>query len=109
MRNIGLVIALCGAFGGAPALAWEHQGHELVGAIAQEMLDGTKAGAQVKQILGHVTLAQAAKWPDCVRSVAPDFVYHSKGTECTAFETSGEQSRMEDYARRNWKVCEHIK
>ena len=45
----------------APASAWDDQGHELIGAIADTMLGNSKAGVQARQILGY-DLASAAKW-----------------------------------------------
>src|SRR5260370_39859298 len=52
----------------APASAWDDQGHELIGAIADAMLGNSKAGLQARQILGY-GLSSAAKRPDCVRAV----------------------------------------
>ena len=34
------------------AFAWGADGHQSVGAVADKLLEGTKAGAQVKAILG---------------------------------------------------------
>lgn len=92
----------------APAFAWGPEGHALVGKIADQLLAGTNAGAKVDAILGTYTLEDAAKWPDCVRSVHKEdsgdfkFVPDKYTAPCTAFETADETARMEDYAKRNW-------
>jgi hypothetical protein len=91
----------------APALAWDDQGHELIGAIADTMLGNSKAGVQARQILGY-GLRSAAKWPDCVRGVrkeAGGFKYDGGGPACSEFDSPAEVARMIDYARRNWSNC----
>jgi hypothetical protein len=90
------------------AAAWGPEGHALIGKIADQLLAGTPAGQRVDDILGAYTLEEAAKWPDCVRSVHKlgpnDFQFkEDKFTAtCTVFESPDERKRMEDYARRNW-------
>jgi len=107
--------SLCCAFialllGTGNVLAWDAEGHEVVGAIADQLL-GTHAKQKVAEILGF-KLAVAAPWPDCVRSV----VRHKDGTfeyihdqhfgvPCVGFETDDEKARMEDYVSRNWSNC----
>ena len=91
----------------APALAWDDQGHELIGAIADAMLGNSKAGLQARQILGY-GLNSAAKWPDCVRGVHKEssgFTYDGGAPACSEFESPAEVARMIDYARRNWSNC----
>ncbi len=95
----------------AASFAWGPQGHQLVGAIADDLLNDN-ARTQVHDILGY-DLATAAKWPDCVRSVVrgKDGTFHyvvnpHYQAPCTAFMTPDtEVTRMEDYARRNWSNC----
>jgi hypothetical protein len=92
-----------------PARAWEYQGHELVGAIADALLANSAAGRQMKQILGAYTLNKAAMWADCVRAVRRDgtrFEYRHRDEQCAPFESVEERARMEDYARRNWDNCD---
>jgi hypothetical protein len=111
---------------GTPALAWDYQGHEMVGAIADQLL--TKNAKQKVQEILEFTLQVAAPWPDCVRSVVhkddgsfsylPSPLHPSYRTPCKPFETkvgdpepskpSPEQERMEDYAKRNWYNCTYI-
>jgi hypothetical protein len=97
------------------ALAWAYQGHEVTGAIADQLL-GPNAKQQVANILGF-ELRVAGPWADCARSVArlPDgtFKYAPSKPEyripCTSFETPGETARMEDYVGRNWYDCSYEK
>jgi hypothetical protein len=91
----------------APALAWDDQGHELIGAIADAALANSKAGLQVRQILGY-GLHSAAKWADCVRGVQKEssgFKYDGGTAACSEFGSPAEVARMIDYARRNWSNC----
>lgn len=48
------------------ALGWGDRGHQATGAVAFELLTPA-AKAKVTRILGHMTLAQAATWPDDIR------------------------------------------
>jgi hypothetical protein len=97
-----------------PASAWGYQGHELVGSIADQLLNN-HAKQEVQTNLGF-SLSVAAPWPDCVRSVIkrPDgmFEYTPIKQEyriaCTSFETPPEKARMEDYVPRNWSVCDYL-
>jgi S1/P1 Nuclease len=91
----------------APAAAWDDQGHELIGAIADAMLGSSKAGLQARQILGY-GLGSAAKWADCVRDVHKEstgFKYAGGAPACSEFDSPAEVARMIDYARRNWSNC----
>lgn len=60
------------AFSGNAALAWGPTGHRITGAIADSNLSGT-ARAQLVLILGTETLAEAATWPDDMRSDPDNF------------------------------------
>ena len=51
----------------SPALAWGKTGHRVTAAVADTHLSGL-ARAQVRQILGAESLAEAANWPDEMRS-----------------------------------------
>ncbi len=93
------------------ASAWNADGHELVGSIADQLLND-HARQEVQKNLGF-ELRVASTWPDCVRSVVrrPDgsFEYAPSKPEyripCTSFETPQETDRMVDYVRRNWNAC----
>jgi hypothetical protein len=112
MKVMGRVCAfLVFATLSTPALPWGAEGHEAVGAIADQLLEGTPAQQKVREILGF-ELKQAGPWADCIRSVEEDngtFTYKHHplfGRTCVPFETPSEKARMEDYARRNWTNCE---
>jgi hypothetical protein len=96
--TLSLVLVLGGCTG--HALAWNGQGHELTDSIADTLLEGTKAGVTARGILG-LRLADAAKWPDSVRSVrrsGDGFVYRGSSgySECDVFNTPAEVARMVD-------------
>jgi hypothetical protein len=96
------------------ALAFGPQGHEVVGAIADQMLR-PPAAAKVKALLGSkLPLRSAATWADCAKNVEPvagqpgqlqyvaDPQYHAS---CGQFETAPGQARLVDYVQRNWAQC----
>jgi hypothetical protein len=97
----------------AAAFGWGHEGHELIGSIADQLLD-SNARLQVAHILGY-ELRIAAPWADCVRSVirnsdgtfkyAPDSSHPEYTVPCRSFQTPAETARMEDYVARNWSNC----
>jgi len=66
MRRL-LLGVLCCALPAGPAFAWGQTGHRITGALAERYLSGT-ARAHVQLLLGSETLAQAATWPDDMRS-----------------------------------------
>ena len=55
-----------------PAQAWGPVGHRITGAIADQNLSGA-ARAQVRLLLGVEDLAEAATWPDDMKSDPADF------------------------------------
>lgn len=57
------------------AHGWGPNGHRVVGQIAQSHLSA-HAAAQVREVLGHETLAQASTWADWIRS-HPDWRHAS--------------------------------
>ena len=56
----------------SPAFAWGPIGHRVTGAIADRNLSGV-ARANVQLLLGEEDLAQAATWPDDMKSDPADF------------------------------------
>jgi hypothetical protein len=114
MRTGKFILAVVATItAGTPASAWDPQGHQLVGAVADQLLN-SNARQQVALILGF-SLQVAAPWPDCVRSI----VHKDDGTfdylpspfhpefrlPCLLFEGNVELDRMKDYAKRNWTNC----
>lgn len=70
MRKIVLIaLSLAAA---TPAYAWGPIGHRITGAIADENLSGL-ARANVRLLLGEEDLAEAATWPDDMKSDPSDF------------------------------------
>jgi hypothetical protein len=66
MRRFILAL-LCCALPAGPALAWGATGHRVTAAIADQYLSGV-ARANVRLLLGNESLAEAATWPDDMRS-----------------------------------------
>jgi len=91
------------------SLAWGPDGHQSVGAIADALLRGSKAGEKVSALLNQSTLEQVAVWADCVKGIAPekDFSYTSAGKypECAPFETAAGIAAMSAYVRQNHDAC----
>src|SRR5215510_4383012 len=110
IRKVAATVVLLAVVSGN-AYAWNHKGHEVVGAIADALLE-PNAKEQVKTILGF-TLKVAGPWADCARSVARfedgTFKYAPSDPKfripCPSFETPVETARMEDYVSRNWSNC----
>lgn len=68
MKKIACGLALAGAFASTNALAWGTDGHRAVGAIADQLIKGSKAEQQVKAILlPGESLESVSTWPDCVK------------------------------------------
>lgn len=89
------------------AIAFGPGGHQAVGAIADELLKGTRAGDEVRQILG-TTLRTASVWADCVKGVdEEEFEYGARGKrrECAPYENDDSIALMEDFVRRNVGTC----
>ncbi|MEA3047815.1 MAG: nuclease [Sphingomonadales bacterium] len=63
---------LCCTVPAGPAFAWGQTGHRVTGAIAERYLSGI-ARANVQLLLGTESLAQAATWPDDMRSDPAEF------------------------------------
>jgi hypothetical protein len=95
------------------ALAWGAEAHQTTGRLADALLVGSRAQAQVQRILG-MNLQQAALWADCAKGVQlaadgtwayqPDPQRHP---ECLPFETPAEEARLVAYVARNDSACKH--
>ena len=108
-RTLRAVLALSIALFATAAAPWGADGHHTVGAIADRLIAGTHAQAQVNALLGGLTLEQAAVWADCAKGVDPgkDFAYTSAGKypECAIFETPAGEAEMVDFVKRNDTNC----
>ncbi len=95
------------------ARAWGPDGHKTVATIADELIAGSNAAAQVKAILGATSLEDAAVWADCAKGVEasdstpPVFTYTAEGKfpECAPFETPAGKAEMVDFVSRNYDNC----
>lgn len=111
------VVALFGFIFTGNAAAWGENGHQTVGAIADNLIQGSNAEAQVKAILGsengqQLNLQKVSVWADCIRSVQPgknfQYIidkYHVQA--CEVFEDDAGKQAMSDYAKRNNSNCEY--
>jgi hypothetical protein len=92
-----------------PALAWGPDGHHTVAALAAQLIAGRPAEAQVRQLLGGISLQDAAVWADCARGIDPakGYTYTNPGqyAECQVFETPQGEAEMADFVRRNDTNC----
>jgi len=104
-----LVVVTAWPFVTMPAWAWGPDGHHTVGAMADKLLAGTHAAQHVKQLLGALSLQDAAVWADCAKGIDPkkDYAYTSAGhfPECKVFETPEGEAEMADFVRRNDTNC----
>jgi S1/P1 Nuclease len=95
------------------AFAWGPEGHETVGAIADELIVGTNAAKAVQKILGKgAPLEHAAVWADCAKGVTKTkatgvfkYTVNPIYTECKPFETAAGQKAMVSFVKRNWDAC----
>ena len=103
------LLALAIALFTTAAAAWGPDGHHTVGALADRLIAGTHAEAQVRALLGDLTLEQAAVWADCAKGVDPakNYAYVSAGKypECAIFETPDGEAEMVDFVKRNDTNC----
>ncbi len=113
LRWIMVSMFVAGACAAPVALAWNAQGHQTVGAIADSLLARTHAGTEVSTILGGgETLQIASLWPDCAKGVAKNnktglfhFVVSPRFPECAPFQTAAGKEAMVSFVKRNWDAC----
>ena len=91
------------------AAAWGPAGHETVGAIADELILGRHAAAQV-QTIQQSSLRTGSVWADCARSVALlkghwTYVPDPKFKSCAVFENPASEALMVDFVQRNASFC----
>jgi len=101
----GIAAAVC-----TSASAWGPDGHHTVGALADKLIAGKPAAAQVQALLGGLRLQNASVWADCARGVDPaqGYAYTTRGRypECRIFETPELEAEMSDFVRRNDVNCD---
>ncbi len=104
-----LVAASLTAAAAMPAWAWGPYGHQTVGAIADQLIDGTPTAKKVRAVLGS-NLQMASVWADCVRGVessAGSWRYVGSGTfkECASYENDASKAAMVAFVKRNASRC----
>ncbi|MQA20508.1 S1/P1 nuclease [Rugamonas rivuli] len=68
MKKLVLTVALSSAFVSFNAHAWGNDGHRAVGAIADQLIQGSNAGQRVKALLlPGESLEKVSIWADCVK------------------------------------------
>ena len=68
MKKLVLTVALSSAFVSFNAHAWGNDGHRAVGAIADQLIQGSHAGQRVKALLlPGESLEKISTWADCVK------------------------------------------
>lgn len=93
------------------ALAWNAQGHQEVGAVADRLIAGSHAEQWVKYLLGKQNLQTVSVWADCARGVKsidgkpPAYQDNPQYAECAPFSGPEGAKRFESFAVRNWKQC----
>ena len=111
-RSSRIVVGTVALLVSATASAWGPDGHHTVGALADRLIAGSNAAAQVTALLGGLSLQQAAVWADCAKGVDPSkgFAYTSAGVypECKLFETPAGEAEMVDFVKRNDTNCARI-
>jgi hypothetical protein len=108
IRTISRWLVAIGLIGAPGAEAWGPDGHHTVAALAAQLITGTHAAVQVQNLLGGLSLADAAVWADCAKGVnATTLQYEGAGKfpECAVFETPGGEAAMVDFVRRNATSC----
>ena len=107
--RLGAALLLAASFAPETALAWGATGHHTIGAIADNLIAGTRTREEVRNIIGELTLEKAAVWADCAKAIDPDqdFAYTGEGrfAECAIFENPSDEASMADFVRRNHHNC----
>ncbi len=94
-----------------PALAWNAQGHQAVGALADRLIAGTRAEQWVHALLGERNLQTVSVWADCAKATKSvddvhfDYQDNPKYAECEPFNDVLDKARFESFVMRNWKQC----
>jgi hypothetical protein len=106
---VGLLAGLMLPFASGPAAAWGPQGHQAVGAIADQLIAGTPTAKKVRKILGS-TLQNAAGWADCARSVESNqgqwsYTHAGSFPDCRAYENPDSEKALIAFVQRNASRC----
>ena len=78
-----------------------------MGAIADRLLEGTRAGREARKLL-RGNLRVASVWADCVRGVDEETLTYSvrgRFPECASFENDAGEAQMIAFVKRNLANC----
>ncbi len=93
------------------AMAWNAQGHEEVGAVADQLIVGSHAEQWVKYLLDNSNLQTVSVWADCAKGVKSSdgktlaYQDNPQYVECAPFSGPQGTQRFERFVARNWKQC----
>jgi hypothetical protein len=93
------------------ALAWNAQGHQEVGAVADQLIVGTHAEQWVKYLLADSNLRTVSVWADCAKGVKSSdgktlaYQDNPQYVECAPFNGPQGAQRFESFVARNWQQC----
>lgn len=111
MRRLFLVILNTLLAYSAQAWGWNHEGHALIGAAAEQLLANSRAATEIQRLL-PIPLSEAAKWADCARNVhlVQGVLTYQRGSQptspCHQLEQWADfEPGVIDYVRRNWVQC----
>src|SRR5258708_3630308 len=96
-----------------PTSAWNAQGHQTVGAIADSLLAGTNAGKAVKKCAGRGRALKPAEVGACCHEgvMHPEqggvlyVLARERRAVCPAVKLTGEKEDMVDYEKANENQC----
>lgn len=90
--------------------AWGAAGHQTIGAIAAQLIQGSRAEQEVQALIGNLSLADISVWPDCAKAISPaqgyKYINEGKYKDCKIFETPAFEAEMADFVRRNDQNCQ---
>lgn len=90
--------------------AWGAAGHQTIGTIAAQLIQGSRAEQEVQALIGNLSLADISVWPDCAKAISPaqgyKYINEGKYKDCKIFETPAFEAEMADFVRRNDQNCQ---
>jgi hypothetical protein len=109
-RAVVRLIAIVIAISPQVSAAFGPRGHQIIGAIADQLLTAN-AKSHLDKNLG-LSLRAASTWADCAKHAVAgtEGEFHLEPTSsyraaCSVFETPAAAARMVNFVRRNWSNC----
>lgn len=107
-RSLAVLMSIMLVFP-SPVWAWGADGHEIVGTMAERLLQHTRAAQRVKEILAGRSIGQVAGWADCLKNINPEqqFEYTNVGRylDCKTFENPEDIAVITDFVKNNHDGC----